>query len=273
MSGQNPARRSDRPPGWLLDEVAAAGRENLDPAHVERYDRKMDARAAKEVELLHSAAGLCASSVVVDLGSGTGQFALAVAPICRRVVAVDPSPVMLERLRRNVDAAGLGNIEVVAAGFLTYQHDGAPADIVYSRYALHHLPDFWKVMALRQVRSMLRTGGVFRLWDIVYAFELQEAAERVETWCAAFGESVDPDWARWELEEHIREEHSTFNWLLEAMFERTGFTVDGVTYSDDGFEAQYLLRARIPSSRAEAVSGISPGRAIIDRGSPRRALG
>ena len=66
-------------PGWLLDEVASAGRENLDAAHVERYDRKMDARAADEVELLRSS-GLDASSVVVDLGCGTGQFALAVAP-------------------------------------------------------------------------------------------------------------------------------------------------------------------------------------------------
>ena len=42
------------------------------------------------------------------------------------------------------------------------------ADIVYSRYALHHLPDFWKVMALRRVRAMLRPGGIFRLWDVVY---------------------------------------------------------------------------------------------------------
>jgi len=41
-------------PGWLLDELASAGRENLDPAHVERYDAKMDARAAEEVELLRS---------------------------------------------------------------------------------------------------------------------------------------------------------------------------------------------------------------------------
>src|SRR4029450_8403025 len=39
-------------PGWLLDEVAVAGRENLDPAHVARYDAKEDAGAAAEVALL-----------------------------------------------------------------------------------------------------------------------------------------------------------------------------------------------------------------------------
>src|SRR4029453_12975991 len=174
--------RTDQPPsrpGWLLDEVASAGRENLDPGHVERYDRKMDARALDEIEVLRPA-GLDAASVVVDLGAGTGQFAPAVAPVCRRVVAVDPSPVMLGRLRRKVAAAGAGNVETAAAGFLTYDHAGDPADVVYSRYALHHLPDFWKVVALRRVRSMLRPGGVFRLWDVVYGFQPDEAGARIE---------------------------------------------------------------------------------------------
>ncbi len=238
-------RRPDQPrgsPGWLLDEVANAGRENLDLPHVERYDRKMDARALAEVALLRSA-GLGASSVVIDLGSGTGQFALAVAPICRRVVAVDVSPVMIERLQSKVDEAAINNVQVAAGGFLTYDHMGDPADIVYSRYALHHLPDFWKVMALRRVRSMLRRGGVFRLWDVVYNFDIREAHEQIEAWCAPFGEEVEGDWARWQMEEHVRDEHSTFTWLLEAMLDRTGFTIESVDYSDDGFDAKYLLRA------------------------------
>jgi SAM-dependent methyltransferase len=229
-------------PGWLLDEVASAGRENLDAAHVERYDRKMDARALDEIALLRSA-GLGASSVVVDLGSGTGQFALAVASVCRRVVAVDPSPVMLGRLRDKVDEAGADNVEVTAAGFLTYDHVGDAADVVYSRYALHHLPDFWKAVALRRVRSMLRPGGVFRLWDVAYSFDVDEAHGRFEAWCAPFGEQVEGAWARWEIEEHVRDEHSTFTWILEAMFERSRFTLESADYSDDGFDAKYLLRA------------------------------
>src|SRR5204863_2912840 len=147
-------------PGWLLDELASAGRENLDPAHVDRYDGKMDARAGEEVELLRSR-GLDASSVVVDLGCGTGQFALAAASLCRRVVAVDVSPLMRERLRLKRDEADIKNVEIAGAGFLTYNHAEDSADIVYSRYALHHLPDFWKVMALRRVRAMLRSGGIF----------------------------------------------------------------------------------------------------------------
>ena len=230
------------PRGWMLDELASAGRENLDAAHVERYDAKMDSRAADEVELLRSW-GLDAASVVVDLGCGTGQFALATAPACRRVVAVDVSPIMRERLRLKLDAASIDNVEIAAAGYLTYEHGGDPADIVYSRFALHHLPDFWKVMALRRIRAMLRPGGIARLWDVVYSFDVVNAEERIEAWCAPFGDEVDADWARWEMEEHVRDEHSTFAWLLESMFERTGFTIEDAVYSSDQFEARYILRA------------------------------
>ena len=68
--------------------------------------------------------------MVVDLGAGTGQLVLAIAPICQRVVAVDISPVMMERLRAKVAASQASNIEVVQAGFLTYQHQGRLADVV-----------------------------------------------------------------------------------------------------------------------------------------------
>ena len=55
-----------------------------------------------------------------------------------------------------------------------------PADFVYSRYALHHLPDFWKSMALQNLRRTVRTGGILRLWDVVFSFEPAEAEDRIE---------------------------------------------------------------------------------------------
>ena len=130
--------------------------ENLDAIHVSRYDAKEDGDAPGEVRLLQSL-GLGASSTVLDLGAGTGQLTLAVAPICSRVVAADVSPVMQERLREKVEAAGHRNIECVSPGFLTYEHSGEPVDFAYSRYALHHLPDFWKAQAL--VRLPLHAAG------------------------------------------------------------------------------------------------------------------
>ena len=231
-------------PGWLLDEVATAGRENLNVDHVARYDDISDSGGAGEVAVLVQL-GLDADSSMVDLGAGTGQFTLAVAPFCSRVVAVDVSPVMLERLRAKVAVSGVENVEVVHAGFLTYQHYGPPADFVYSRWALHHLPDFWKALALRRVRRILPVGGVLRLSDVVYSFDPSEAEERIEQWCATLPAEAasGDDWVRADLEEHVRDEHSTFTWLLEAMMERSGFRIEGATYSADGIFAEYVARA------------------------------
>ena len=224
-------------PGWLLDEVASAGRENLDVEHVSRYDEKEDASAQAEVQRA-LALGLTQDSVVVDLGAGTGQFTLAVAPHCARVVAVDVSPVMLRRLRDKV--AALSDVEVVQAGFLSYEHEDAPADVVYSRYALHHLPDFWKAVALTRIHRVLRPDGLLLLWDVVYDFDPADAAERIESWCA---HGVTGGWDRSELEEHVRDEHSTFTWLREAMVVRAGFTIEQAEHSGDGIFATYVLRA------------------------------
>jgi SAM-dependent methyltransferase len=231
----------ERPPAWFPDELVHAGRENFDADHVARYDAKEDADAQREVDLL-GRAGLTRASRVVEFGPGTGQFTVRVAAACAHVTAVDVSPVMLRRLSAKVRDLALGNVDVVQAGFLSYVHEGPPVDVVYSRLALHHLPDFWKAVALARVRRMLRPGGLLRIWDVVYDFDPSEVVERIEAWCASAGDAVDEGWTRAEFEEHVRDEHSTFAWLLEPMFARSGFEVVDSERSDDGIWAKYLLR-------------------------------
>jgi ubiquinone/menaquinone biosynthesis C-methylase UbiE len=228
-------------PGWLLEEIAHAGRENLDADHAAYYDEKEDADSDVEVALLESF-GLDSESTVVDLGAGTGQFAIRVAGCCRRVVAVDVSLVMLRKLEAKAAAVGIVNVEIVHAGFLTYKHEGALADFVYSRYALHHLPDFWKAVALTRIRQMLRPAGILRLWDVVYNFAPDEADDRIEAWCASGAPQGTGGWSRHELEEHVRDEGSTFTWLLEPMIRQSGFTILQATHSTDGIFAKYILR-------------------------------
>lgn len=242
MIDMTPDRRSRPTPTWFIDEVAFAGRENLDAGHVERYDAKEDADASGEVGLLIEL-GLTRESMVVEFGAGTGQFTVEVAPRCARVIAVDVSTPMLGHLQAKAERLGLTNIEAVQAGFLTYEHDGRPADFIYSRFALHHVPDFWKAVALDRLRRIVRPGGVLRLWDVVYDFSPSEAEDRIEAWCATAGESVDGEWIRGELEEHVRDEHSTFSWLLEPMIRRSGFEIAQAEHSTDGIFAKYLLRA------------------------------
>lgn len=227
-------------PGWRIDELASIGRENLDPAHVERYDVKEDAGAAGEVAVLQ-ALGYGPETVVVDIGAGTGQFALLAAETFGRVVAVDPSRVMLARLRESARQRG-SNLEIVEAGFLTYQHQGVGADAVYSRLALHHLPDFWKSIALHRIRAMLPTGGRLRLSDVVFSFSVQEAEACIEEWCAVVAADAT-EWTRQDVEEHVRDEHSTYTWLLEPMIEAAGFEIGEAVYSEDRVMAEYLLTA------------------------------
>lgn len=44
----------------------------------------------------------------------------------------------------------MANVECGQAGFLSYHYQGDPVEFVYSRNALHHLPDYWKELALER---------------------------------------------------------------------------------------------------------------------------
>jgi SAM-dependent methyltransferase len=231
---------------WLPDELSMAGRENLDAAHVERYDQKEDADGAAEVAAVFDL-GLSADPTVIEFGPGTGQFTIEMAARAAAIYAVDVSPVMLDRLNKNLARREITNVATVRAGFLTYQHQGAPADLVYSRYALHHLPDFWKALALARIAGLLKPGGLFRLWDVVYSFDSTEAPQALENWMTAVaGESISDEWVRDELDEHVRDEHSTFSWLLEPMITRAGLIIEHADYSADRICAKYVCRKPAP---------------------------
>lgn len=131
-------------------------------------------------------------------------------------------------------------IECVEAGFLTYEHVGEPPDVVYSRNALHHLPDAWKAVALRRVAELMRPAGTFVLRDIVYACEPGELDDVLEAWFAAAPADPAAGWTRAEFEAHARGEHSTFSWLLEPMLERSGFEIRDAWYSGSRTYARYV---------------------------------
>jgi ubiquinone/menaquinone biosynthesis C-methylase UbiE len=209
---------------------------------VSRYDKKEDAMAKNEVALLQKF-GLTRESEIIDMGAGTGQFTLQAASVCKRVIAVDVSSLMLKELTSKIEKTEIKNIEVIQAGFLTYNHLGDPADFVYSRLVLHHLPDFWKAIALKRIHSFMRPGGIFRLVDVVFDFNPEETESRLEAFCARLGNKIEEEWVREELEEHIRDEHSTFRWLFDPMIKRCEFEIEDVEYSPDGFLGKYILRA------------------------------
>ena len=225
-------------PSWYPDELAHAGAEHLDDAYVATYERKAGFDPTDELGRLR-ALGLNAAATLVDLGAGTGALALAAAPFCRRVVAVDVSSAMLAALRQKATQRKLRNVESVRSGFLTYEHTGDPADFVFSRHALHQLPDLWKAIALQRVAGFLRLGGVLRVRDLFFSCTLSEVHPVVEAWLAGAAQTPEYGWTRAELETHLREEHSTFTWLFEPMLVQAGFEVRNATYSDSRIFAEY----------------------------------
>jgi ubiquinone/menaquinone biosynthesis C-methylase UbiE len=216
-------------PRWFPDELAHAGDEHLDPEYVQGYDNKAGTDPTEDMALFRDL-GLNETHTLVDLGAGTGTLALAAAPLCRRAVAVDVSAEMLTLLEEKAGRLGIKNIECVQGGFLTYEHRGEPADFVYSRNALHHLPDFYKALALERISSILRPGGVLRLHDLAFSFDAREAEHVIEAWLANAAEQPKKGWTRPELEKDVREEHITFSWLLEPMLERAGFEIRDRSY-------------------------------------------
>ena len=222
-----------------LREVELAGPEHLDPIYVAAYDRKAGFDPGEDLETLR-ARGLGASSTLIDFGAGTGTFALAAAARCKRVIAVDVSPAMVQTIRGRATAAGAPNVECVEAGFLAYRHTGDRPDFIYTRHALHHLPDFWKVIALSRMAALLAPGGVLFLRDLVFAFEPSEAEAGIERWLETGADRPEDGWTRVELETHVREEYSTFTWLLEPMLVRAGFEIAASEYGRAGAYAGYI---------------------------------
>ncbi len=228
---------------WMLDELAHAGPEHLDPAFVAGFDRKQGYPDPAEDLAVLREHGIGRTATLVDLGAGTGQFAMAAAPHAGRVVAVDVSPAMLALLRERAAGAGLTNVECVRAGFLSYQHTGPAADAVFTRNALHQLPDFWKALALGRIAGLLRPGGILRLRDLIFDFQPAEAGAILGDWLE--GAAADPErgYTREDFAEHLRTEFSTFRWLLEPMLAAAGFTVVTAEFHGSIYGAYTCVRA------------------------------
>ncbi len=228
----------------MLDETAHAGPEHLDEAFIAGYDRKQGYPDPAQDLAAFEARGLGAGSRVVDLGAGTGQFSIPAARRFGHLTVVDVSPAMLAALREKAAAAGLGNVDFVHAGFLSYRHPGQPADGVYTRNALHQVPDFWKAVALRRIADLLRPGGVLRLRDLIYDFQPGEAGDVFRDWFAGAASDPAAGYTAADYAEHIRTEFSTFRWLLEPMLAAAGFEIADVSFQRRLYGAYTCVKTR-----------------------------
>jgi len=138
--------------------------------HAARFDEKADSyddsgseayRACASLVVEHAAPD--ADETVLDLGTGTGAIALALADDAGRVVGRDVSEGMLGQAREKAGEQGAENVafgegrfrEPNVEGNVDLSVDGdTTVDVVTSNFAMHHLSDAEKREALRVVAGL-----------------------------------------------------------------------------------------------------------------------
>ena len=227
-------------PKWQYDEMKHCGVDYSNHAQVEVYDKRHQRFRdyEKEGQVIIDTLALDADDIVIDIGCGTGAFTLYAAKSCKKIYAVDVSKAMLDYTSQKAQKAGLDNIEFCHGGFLTYEHRAKPVDAIVSGAALHHLPDFWKLIALRRLAAILKAGGKLHLFDVVFSFDIADYKFRLDEWVSSTVEKVGPEIAA-EVEITVRDEYGTFDWVMKGLLERAGFKIEKSDYID-GFVAGYL---------------------------------
>ena len=218
---------------WYYNERRQIG---LDSAVASIYDRHNDSdlRARAALTML----GVQRGWRMADIGCGNGLLAVEAALMGAEVDAIDISPAMLalaEIYARDRKAP----VRTQSAGLLSFAYRPESYDLIVSEFTLHHLPDFWKAVALSRIYNALKPGANFYLRDIVFV-SMPDGAERdVEGWADFSIKNHDFD--RDSVVTHMRDEYSTFGWVIERMLTDVGFTIISVDYHAP-LHGTYLLR-------------------------------
>ncbi|BCL39692.1 class I SAM-dependent methyltransferase (plasmid) [Nostoc sp. MS1] len=202
-----------------------AGVDFEDPAQAESFDLKQPSSTPEKEQALVSRLGIKSGQIVIDLGAGTGTFAIQASLTGASIHAVDISQAMLTYARNKAHKAGATNIQFHRSGFLTYKHCDHLADLVVTKAALHILPDFWKMVAFLRIASMLKPSGRFFLRDVIFSFPPAEHEAALQAWIELAAKPEGQGWTKQDYEMHIREEHSTFAWIIEGMLKQAGFQI------------------------------------------------
>src|SRR5438045_6907860 len=207
---------------WYYNERRRIG---LDSAVASIYDRHDDSdlRARAALTML----GVKPGWRVADIGCGNGVLATEAALMGAEVDAVDISPAMLA-LAEIYARDRRARVATQSAGLLSFSFRPESYDLIVSEFTLHHLPDFWKAVALSRIYNALKPGANFYLRDIVFV-SMPDGTERdVEGWADFSIKNHDFD--RDSVVTHMRDEYSTFGWVIERMLTDVGFVLESVDY-------------------------------------------
>jgi len=222
-------------PDWWYDDARQVGLDFEDAAQVASYDLRQGRSSADDRALL-TRLSLGPDMAMADIGCGTGMLVCEAAAMCRSAVGVDISATMLAAASSRAGKLGLENVVWRRGGFLSFLAAELSFDLVTSKNALHHLPDFWKALAFTRIRAALKPGGRFYLRDVMFAEPPDRLDEAVEAWFDWL--AANTGYSRAEAASHIREEHTTFTWVIERMLTDSGFRI--IEHTQDGVYGAFV---------------------------------
>lgn len=117
------------------------------------------------LELIMAFARPTAHDTVLDVGTGAGEVAIALAETVKSIEAVDDRPEIVEEARRLSVSMGAGNVTFTRGDLYSLPFDAAAFNLVVCRDALHRFPE--PVAALKEMARVLSRGGRLVVSEIV----------------------------------------------------------------------------------------------------------
>lgn len=127
-------------------------------------ERRTAARTAVVWDAVRALLEGAGEQQVIDIGGGTGGFAVRVAALGNRITVIDPSPDALAALARRADEESVADRVIGLLGDLGTLRELAPeegADLVLCHGVLGLVED--PAAALQAITSVLRPGGALSL--------------------------------------------------------------------------------------------------------------
>ena len=139
--------------------------------------------------------------VLLDVGTGTGRWALEAAPLCRQVIGIDISSRSLNQARAMAKRANLGNLVFAGGSFEEpcSQLDLASSAIrkILAVYSMHHLPDQLKKESLATLADILIRPGRMVIGDMMFFDNPDRHRESFDDVGYDGGDTDFPAYASW----------------------------------------------------------------------------
>jgi SAM-dependent methyltransferase len=121
----------------------------------DRVAARQDAKAAELAGRVRAFVQPAGDERVLDAGTGAGALALALAPLVREVVGIDPVPELLALGRER--ASAFGNVELVEGDATALPFADESFDLAATLRTLHHVPHPERLIA--ELARVTRRGG------------------------------------------------------------------------------------------------------------------